>query len=112
MRIKNIKGIIRKAGIKNTNQIIAVAPRTGMSVPVFIGDEGHRFFAPPAAPMNTANWKKHSTRFVIQTQAVMRFNSGKRVRHICLAHYEDTGESVVKKPRKFLPAQALRRGVI
>lgn len=59
--------------------------------------------------MNMANWKKYGTRSVIQTQAMMKFNSGKRVRHICLVHYEDTGESTMKKPRKFLPAQALRR---
>lgn len=91
--------------MKNTNQFITVAPRTGMSAPIFIGDEGHRFFA----PMNMMSWRKNDTRSVIQTQALMRFNSGKRVRHICLAHWEDTGESVVKKRRKFLPAQVLRR---
>lgn len=90
--------------MKNANQIVFMAPRTGMSV--FVCDELSRL---TAVPNSLENWKKRSTRFVIQTQALMRFNSGKRVRHICLAHYEDTGESVVKKPRKFLPAQVLRR---
>ena len=95
--------------MNRARSVIAIPPRTGMSVPGFIGDEGHRLFAPPATPMNMANWKKHGTRLVIQTQAIMKFNSGKRVRHICLVHYEDTGESAMKKSRKFLPAQVLRR---
>lgn len=63
----------------------------------------------PSFPLQTNKWRKHNVRRVIQTQAVMKFNSGKRIRHICLAHWEDTGESVAKTPRKFLPAQVLRR---
>lgn len=52
---------------------------------------------------------KYEARRVVATQAIMKFNSGKRVRFICSAHWEDTGEPVKSAPPKFLPAQVLRR---
>lgn len=48
-------------------------------------------------------------RQMIATQAMMKFNSGKRVRFLGSARWEDTGEAIKPAPKKFVPAQAVRR---
>jgi hypothetical protein len=48
-------------------------------------------------------------RRMIATQAVMKFNSGKRVRFLGSTRWEDTGESIKATPKKFVPAQVVRR---
>lgn len=46
---------------------------------------------------------------MIATQAMMKFNSGKRVRFLGSMRWEDTGEAVKPAPKKFVPAHVMRR---
>lgn len=75
--------------------------------PMFILDEFNHFGSSPNELPAMSRTKV--TRRVIATQAVMKFNSGKRVRFLGSTHWEDTGESTKPAPKKFVPAQVLRR---
>lgn len=70
-----------------------------------IAREGGSF----GAVLSMGQMRKRSTRQAIATQAIMKFNSGKRVRYLCSARWEDTGESIKPAPKKFVPAQVVRR---
>jgi len=76
-------------------------------------DEFH-MFAPAGGAMSGVlamgqAMRKPGSRRAIATQAVMKFNSGKRLRFLGFSRWEDTGELVKLVPKKFLPAQVLRR---
>lgn len=59
--------------------------------------------------LNMGRMRLPSQRRMITTQAFMKFNSGKRVRFLGDTRWEDTGEAVKLAPKKFIPAQAVRR---
>lgn len=71
---------------------------------LLLSDEGYR-----RAILRRHNTVKLPSASVVFTQAVMRFNSGKRVRFLVSAGWADTGKRIAPGPRKFVPAQVLRR---
>ncbi len=85
-------------------------PKTSLTI---IADEFHQFAA-PGSPMRRLldigqQFRKPGARRIVATQAVMKFNSGKRVRFLGSMRYEDTGEAIKPTPTKFVPAQVARR---
>ena len=53
--------------------------------------------------------RKISQRHMIATQAIMKFNSGKKVRFLSSTQWSDTGESITPRQKKFIPVQVMRR---